>query len=403
LDILYDNLSEEEIAMAQAPPVESGSLPLVPAPTEPAPTKQEFRDVIGRFASGVTVITTRVDDQDFGSTVSAVSSLTDEPPMLLVCLNQASATGQAVKRSGTFAVNVLAEDHVDIAARFASRIPDKFRGLPVERAHQGSPLLPGSIAHLICTVHEHVAAGTHYVFLARVDAAASSPGHPLAYFSGMFGRMQVAPEAADLARVREWARATGSDTGQPVDVDALTRELGLDANAVDRCLRALAAEGMIARSAGSYVLEPIPDAVIFESYAAKLAIELGVAQRTIHTAKDEEIAELRRLMEVTLDLVEGDTFTDVDAWIEANEAFHEHMVRLAGSPILLDTYLGLGLPGLNRRTLTASSLADPALLEDHKRIVAAYEARDADALMRALTDHADRPRQIRTREAATSG
>ena len=154
---------------------------------------------------------------------------------------------------------------------------------------------------------------------------------------------------------------------------------------------------------GSYVLEPIPDPVIFESYAAKLVIELGVAQRTIHTATVEEIAELRRLMEATLDLVEGDAFTDVDASIEANEAFHEHMVRLAGSPILLDTYLGLGLPGLNRRTLTASSLADPALLEDHRRIVAAYEARDADALMRAITDHADRPRQIRTREAATSG
>jgi flavin reductase (DIM6/NTAB) family NADH-FMN oxidoreductase RutF/DNA-binding GntR family transcriptional regulator len=396
-------MSEEETSMTQAPPVESGPLPLVQAPTKRAPTKQEFRDVIGRFASGVTVITTRVDDQDFGSTVSAVSSLTDEPPMLVVCLNQASATGQAVKRSGTFAVNVLAEDHVDIAARFASRIPDKFRGLPVERAHQGSPLLPGSIAHLICTVHEHVAAGTHYVFLARVDAATSSPGHPLAYFSGKFGRMQVAPEAADLARVREWARTTGSDTGQAVDVDALTRELGLDTNAVDRCLRALAAEGMIARSAGSYVLEPIPDPVIFESYAAKLVIELGVAQRTIHTATDDEIAELRRLMEATLDLVEGDAFTDVDAWIEANEAFHEHMVRLAGSPILLDTYLRLGLPGLNRRTLTASSLADPALVEDHKRIVAAYEARDAEALTRALTDHADRPRQIRTREAATSG
>jgi flavin reductase (DIM6/NTAB) family NADH-FMN oxidoreductase RutF/DNA-binding GntR family transcriptional regulator len=395
-------MSEEEIAMAQAPTAESGLLPLVKAPTERAPTKQEFRDVIGRFASGVTVITTRVDDQDFGSTVSAVSSLTDEPPMLLVCLNKASATGQAVKRSGTFAVNVLAEDHVEVAARFASRIPDKFRGLPVERAHQGSPLLPGSIAHLICTVQEHVVAGTHYAFLARVDAATSSPGHPLAYFRGMFGRMQVAPEAADLARVREWARTTGSDTGQAIDVDVLIRELGLDANAVDRCLRALAGEGMIARSGPAYVLEPIPDPIIFESYAAKLVIELGVAQRTIHTATDEQIAELRRLMETTLDLVDGNSFTDVDGWIEANEAFHEYMVRLAGSAILLDTYHRLGLPGLNRRTLTASSLADPALLEDHKLIVEAYEARDAEALMRALTVHADRPRQIRTREAATS-
>ena len=57
-----------------------------------------------------------------------------------------------------------------------------------------------------------------------MDAATSSPGHPLAYFSGKFGRMQVAPEAADLARVREGARTTGWDTGQAVDVDALTRE-----------------------------------------------------------------------------------------------------------------------------------------------------------------------------------
>src|ERR1700674_171452 len=92
-------------------------------------TPEEFRDVIGRFASGVTVITTVHDGIPYGTTASAVRSLSLEPPMLLICMNQQSSTGQAIAAAGHFAVNILAEEQPDAAARFATKSPDKFHGI----------------------------------------------------------------------------------------------------------------------------------------------------------------------------------------------------------------------------------------------------------------------------------
>src|ERR1700736_5661352 len=94
-------------------------------------TPEEFRDVIGHFASGVTVITASHDGEYKGTTASAVSSLSLEPPMVLICLNKESSTARAVAAAGRFAVNILGEDQADEAMRFAKRAAtgDKFTGV----------------------------------------------------------------------------------------------------------------------------------------------------------------------------------------------------------------------------------------------------------------------------------
>lgn len=365
-------------------------------------TSDEFRDVIGRFASGVTVITTRHEGRNYGTTASAVSSLSAEPPMLLICLNKSSASAHAVAESGTFAVNVLAEDQVQLAGRFASKLADKFEGVPTEVDANESPLLVGALAHLVCRVSEQVEAGTHYVFLAHVEEAVAYPGHPLAYFRGGFGRMQTAPEASVLRSVRERIIAAGSLVSEVVNQRELAEELGLDGDLVHRALTALAIEGIVRREAGEFVIAPIPESIIFESYAAKLAIELGVAESTIGKVGKEELRQLRAYMEATLEYVRDDHFTDPDAWIAANERFHEYMVELAGSKVLLDTYQRLGLPGINARTLSPTTFATTALLDDHREIVEAYEAADIDRAIAVLRKHADRPREMRARERELS-
>ncbi|GAA3687376.1 hypothetical protein GCM10023081_25910 [Arthrobacter ginkgonis] len=375
-----------------------------PAPDAPLQlTSQAFRDVIGRFASGVTVITTHSGGKDYGTTASAVSSLTDDPPMLLICLNKSSSSAHAILESGTFAVNVLAEDHVQLAGRFASKLPDKFEGVPVEKDGNGSPLLVGALAHLVCRVSEQVEAGTHYAFLAHVEDAVANPGHPLAYFRGGFGRMRMAPEASVLRDVRERIINTVNDRDQAIDIGLWARELAVDVDLVHRALTALASEGLVRREAGRFVIAPVPESIIFESYAAKLAIELGVAESTVGKVGGEQLAQLRRHMEATLEFVEDDHFTDARAWIEANERFHEYMVELAGSKILLDTYRRLGLPGLNARTINTSTYATTELLEDHRRLVEAYENGDLAAVTAVLRLHADRPRQMRARERELAG
>jgi flavin reductase (DIM6/NTAB) family NADH-FMN oxidoreductase RutF len=155
-----------------------------------------FRDVIGRFATGVAVITATRDDTPYGMTASAVASLSLEPPMLLVCLNRESVTHGVIEAAGAFGVNVLRLEQAEVARRFAGTDRGgKFSGLEVRYGPLGAPLLAGALARLECEVAEKVTGGTHTVFLGTVRHAESDDGDPLTYFRGRFGRFHDAHDA----------------------------------------------------------------------------------------------------------------------------------------------------------------------------------------------------------------
>jgi 4-nitrophenol 2-monooxygenase / 4-nitrocatechol 4-monooxygenase, reductase component len=190
-------------------------------------TSDEFRDVIGHFASGVTVVTVSVDDRPYGTTASAVTSLALEPPMLLVCMSRESATGRAMATAGAFAVNILGEDHGELATRFARKGGDKFDGVELAEGEHGQPLLADAIAQLECRVTEQVAAGTHTVFIAEVQSATARPGAPpLAYFRGRFGRLEL-PEAAETPDAADDGRAARRAIELGV-VDVTVGRVGVD-------------------------------------------------------------------------------------------------------------------------------------------------------------------------------
>src|SRR4029079_18526366 len=113
-------------------------------------TSDEFRDVISHFASGVTVITALHDGRSYGTTASAVTSLSLEPPMLLICMNKQSETGRAVALSKRFGVNILGADQADLAERFAQKGGDKFAGVAVTPGKWGEPLFDDALATLEC-------------------------------------------------------------------------------------------------------------------------------------------------------------------------------------------------------------------------------------------------------------
>ncbi len=166
------------------------------ASTTPAPlAKDDFRYVIGHFTTGVTVITAIEGEELYGTTASAVTSLSLDPPMLLICMNRQSATGSCVGRVGRFAVNILDERQPDLAYRFASKSPDKFDGVEVTLGCFGEPLLVGALAHLETRVVEQTAAGTHVIFVAEVERAQAGEGTPLAYYRGRFSRLHIEPDA----------------------------------------------------------------------------------------------------------------------------------------------------------------------------------------------------------------
>jgi flavin reductase (DIM6/NTAB) family NADH-FMN oxidoreductase RutF len=156
---------------------------------DPSCDQSVFREVVGHFATGVAVITARRDGADYGLTASAVASLSLEPPMLLVCLNRSSVTHGALQAAGAYGVNVLTDEQAEIAIRFAGTDRgSKFSGLRVHYGPLGQPLLSDALARLECRVTETVSGGTHTVFLGAVAHAEATPGSPLTYFRGRFGR-----------------------------------------------------------------------------------------------------------------------------------------------------------------------------------------------------------------------
>jgi 4-nitrophenol 2-monooxygenase / 4-nitrocatechol 4-monooxygenase, reductase component len=154
---------------------------------------EDFRAIVGHFLSGVTVITTYHAGHAYGTTASAFTSLSLEPPMILVCLNQTSQTGAAVLRARRFAVNVLAEGQEAAALHFGRKDEDKFTDVDIDETSTAGPLLRDALATFDCRVVEDVVGGTHRVFLAAVERAAARRGAPLAYFSGRFGRLHGDP------------------------------------------------------------------------------------------------------------------------------------------------------------------------------------------------------------------
>jgi flavin reductase (DIM6/NTAB) family NADH-FMN oxidoreductase RutF len=152
-----------------------------------APSADEFRHVIGHFASGVAVVTASDETGDYGTTVSSLCSLSVEPPRLIVCMNRTSSTGQVLTPGGWFGLNILAEDQHDLARLFATKGTDKFRDLSVSRGPHGTPVLDGALAVLECQVISETDGGTHAVLIGEVGFSTAAPGAPLVYHRGAFG------------------------------------------------------------------------------------------------------------------------------------------------------------------------------------------------------------------------
>ncbi|MEA2251170.1 MAG: 4-nitrophenol 2-monooxygenase / 4-nitrocatechol 4-monooxygenase, reductase component [Solirubrobacteraceae bacterium] len=358
---------------------------------------QLFREVVGRFASGVAVITTSRDGDDLGMTASAMCSLSLEPPMVLVCVNRRVPTRAAVSASGVFAVNILEEDQAQTAIHFATPQADKFAGVSVTRGVLGCPLLDGALAWLECRVAEEVAGGSHSVFFGAVERARARGGNPLAYFRGNFGQLYAGSDDPVAAALREHLLDAGEDGG-PLDARRLAAELGTVPGQVERALSSLVAEGLVSHDRDrGYVLLPLSVDAIDEVFDARCAIELGAAELALARLDEDALAELRADMERTRPLIQDGRFVDVRAYARANARFHETLVRLAGSPLLLHAYRRLSLPGILMRALNPSSQASDALIEDHVAIVEAYEARRLAAARDAIRRHTERTKETHKR------
>ena len=129
------------------------------APIDPG----TFRNVLGQFCTGITVITTMHDDAPVGFACQSFAALSLEPPLVLFCPTKVSRSWRAIEASGRFCVNVLTEKQKHISARFGSKESDKFARIDWEHSQLGSPIISGSLAHIDCTVASVHDGGDHFV------------------------------------------------------------------------------------------------------------------------------------------------------------------------------------------------------------------------------------------------
>jgi flavin reductase (DIM6/NTAB) family NADH-FMN oxidoreductase RutF len=152
----------------------------------------KFRQVLGHFPTGVTVITTTSDGAPVGFAVGSFASLSLEPPQVLFCAGTQSSTWPKIRAEGKFCANILADDQEDICRVFASKAPDKFAEIGWKRSGNGSPLINGVLAYVDCDIADVVEAGDHFVVIGAVrDLEVQHEGGPLVFFRGGYGRFTV--------------------------------------------------------------------------------------------------------------------------------------------------------------------------------------------------------------------
>jgi 3-hydroxy-9,10-secoandrosta-1,3,5(10)-triene-9,17-dione monooxygenase reductase component len=156
----------------------------------------DFRHAIGHFATGVTVVTSiGPDGEPVGTTANAVSSLSLDPPLVLVCFDRASTTLEAICGHGAFVVNVLAAPQQNLSANFARRgLAAAWDGVRHRRGPTGSPRLDGVLAALECTVEHRIAGGDHEIIVGRVRDVETSGTDtaPLLFWRGAYASLGAA-------------------------------------------------------------------------------------------------------------------------------------------------------------------------------------------------------------------
>lgn len=150
-----------------------------------------LRRAFGTFVTGVTVITTRDEDgSPRGMTANSFTSVSLDPPLLLVCVAKSASSYQAFTKAGCFAVNILHEGQVDVSGTFASKSPDKFQSVTHDHIHTGAPVLTDSLTWFDCTTFSTVDAGDHAILIGEVRAFGTSPTAPLGFCRGRYASVK---------------------------------------------------------------------------------------------------------------------------------------------------------------------------------------------------------------------
>ncbi len=154
----------------------------------------EFRAVLGRFPTGVTVVATCEEKTPVGLTVNAFASISLDPPLVMISVDRRSHMYDAIPQAGYFAASILTSAQQELSRRFAGQTGDRndrFHGVGWRTEATGAPILSGALAWVDCRVEAIYPGGDHSIILGRVEALGFTAGDPLLYYRGRYGRIDL--------------------------------------------------------------------------------------------------------------------------------------------------------------------------------------------------------------------
>lgn len=194
-----------------------------------------FRDALGSFTTGVTVVTTRGSEGDVGLTANSFNSVSMEPPMVLWSLGKSANSLPAFKGAHYFAVHILSEEQQELSNRFAKRGIDKFGGVEVARGPDDIPLLRCCAARFVCRTEYQYEGGDHIIFVGEVLEFDHCDLRPLLFHGGRYGQILKPQQDLEEDKTREFAeyslgyllRLCGHQMLQPLKMELQRRNLGI--------------------------------------------------------------------------------------------------------------------------------------------------------------------------------
>lgn len=307
-----------------------------------------FRQAAGRFASGVTVVTTAYDEHVYGITATSFVSLSLNPLLVTVSLNVHSPMLDEIRNSGVFAINVLANDQQHVSAYFARRGRGRSKGSFVEVASHvettGAPVVTGALSWFDCTVHTMLDGGDHTILVGEVKAAGGGAGEPLLYWSGNY-------------------RELGPEEQKAAEENALVEDIHRIADSLSVQLH----------------MHGMSTAQLIE---AQQAVEPEAAALAARDASTEQLAQLRTLVE------EAELHTgDPECFNPLSLEFHDRLGLLSGNPAIAASVSALNRPRESRYAADTTTERASRAAGAHLRILEAIEARDEEAARRLMSEH----------------
>ncbi|UED83251.1 flavin reductase [Streptomyces profundus] len=302
-----------------------------------------YREAAGRFASGITVVTTVADDVWYGVTVSAFASLSINPLLVTVSVNERSPLLPMVERSGRFAVSVLERSQERVSAYFATRDRDTaglaFPGIDAEPVVTGAPVISGCLSYFDCETHTVLPGGDHRILVGRVRAAGGADGTPLLHFLGGYHAL-----AEDQQRDSAGALAASAD--------------------------ALAVQLHLLRLERGHLLD------------AQAAIEPATAALAAGRLGGGELTALRDCLDQARQAVD-----DPERFTRLSNDFHLLLARMSGNAALEAAAIALSRSFVTHYTDHTTTRRARSALRAHQAVLDAVAAGDAEAARALMGAH----------------